>query len=381
MPAVGRGQRDATVRSLTPRARDGTRSCVSQAPGGVAVERIAAVDLFCGAGGLTHGLQLAGVPVVAGVDLDPACRYPYEANNGAQFIERDIHQLSAAELQALFGDARFTVLAGCAPCQPFSTYTQRYAGRGADGRWGLLYEFSRLATATRPDVIAMENVPSLQRHAVFADFAAALERRGYWVRHAVVESWRYGVPQVRRRLVMLASRHGPLALVEPTHAQPRTVRQVIGRMERLAAGEAARRDPVHVASRLSAQNLRRIRASSPGGTWREWPPELIADCHRADSGRTFGGVYGRMSWDAPAPTITTQCYGYGNGRFGHPSQDRAISLREAALLQSFPRRYAFVPEGEAVSIRVVGRLIGNAVPVALGRAVGASIRAHLEGLR
>lgn len=129
---------------------------------------------------------------------------------------------------------------------------------------------------------------------------------------------------------------------------------------------------------MSEINLKRIRASKPGGTWRDWPKKLVADCHKEGSGKTYPSVYGRMEWNKPAPTMTTQCYGYGNGRFGHPEQDRAISLREAAVIQGFPRDYKFIERGASVEFRTLGRMIGNAVPVGLGQAIAKSIKAHLE---
>lgn len=343
-------------------------------------KNIACVDLFCGAGGLTHGFVLEGVPVVAGIDIDPACRFSYEANNSAKFVERDISKVTTAELNQLFGDADLKVLAGCAPCQPFSTYAQRYGLDGKDGRWGLLYQFARLAQGSMPDIIAMENVPTVAKHEVFHDFVDTLKRLGYNVWFDVVDSSHYGVPQTRRRLVLLASRHGEIRMIEPTIDKPKTVRQAIGHLGALSAGEAAPRDKLHVSAALSEKNLKRIKASKPGGTWRDWPDYLVADCHRAESGRTYPGVYGRMEWDKPAPTMTTQCYGFGNGRFGHPEQDRAISLREAAILQSFPRDYAFIPQDGEVSFKVLGRLIGNAVPVDLGRAIARSINQHLASV-
>ncbi len=342
--------------------------------------KVSCVDLFCGAGGLTHGFVLEGLPVAAGIDLDPACRFPYEANNQARFVERDISKVTTKELKALFGDADLTILAGCAPCQPFSTYAQRYELDGKDGKWGLLYEFARLAKGAKPDVITMENVPTVVKHEVFHDFVDTLKRLGYKVWFDVVDSTHYGVPQTRRRMVLLASKHGDIEMIGPTHEKPRTVRQAIGRLRPLRAGESAPRDKLHVTSTLSKKNLQRIRASKPGGTWRDWPDHLVADCHRAESGRTYPGVYGRMEWNKPAPTMTTQCYGFGNGRFGHPEQHRAISLREAAILQSFPRNYAFVPEDGEVSFKVLGRLIGNAVPVDLGRAIARSISKHLASV-
>lgn len=341
--------------------------------------KIACVDLFCGAGGLTHGFVLEGLPVVAGIDMDPACRYPYEANNRARFIERDISTVTESELSALFGYAEVKVLAGCAPCQPFSTYAQRYSLDG-NGKWGLLYEFARLAAGTKPDVITMENVPTVAKHAVFHDFVDTLEKLGYHVWHGVVDSSHYGVPQARRRMVLLASRYGKIEIVPPTRETPKTVWEAIGRLRPLQAGETAPRDRLHAASSLTEINLQRIRASRPGGTWRDWPQHLVAECHRGESGRTYPSVYGRMEWDKPAPTMTTQCYGFGNGRFGHPEQDRAISLREAAILQSFPRDYAFVPKGGEVSFSTLGRLIGNAVPVDLGRAIARSIDIHLSSV-
>jgi DNA (cytosine-5)-methyltransferase 1 len=343
------------------------------------VTKISCVDLFCGAGGLTHGFILEGLPVVAGIDLDPACRFPYESNNRkARFVQRDIGEVTVDELDALFGDADLTILAGCAPCQPFSTYAQRYELDGKDGKWGLLYQFARLAKGSMPDVITMENVPTVAKHEVFHDFVDTLAQLGYEVWFDVVDSSRYGVPQTRRRMVLLASKHGRVEMIPPTHQKPKTVRQAIARLRPLRAGESAPRDKLHVTSTLSKTNLKRIQSSKPGGTWRDWPYRLVADCHRVKSGRTYPGVYGRMEWDKPAPTMTTQCYGFGNGRFGHPEQDRAISLREAAILQSFPRDYVFISPEVGVNFTLLGRLIGNAVPPDLGRAIARSIKRHLK---
>ena len=314
---------------------------------------------------------------MAGIDMDPACRFPYETNNQAQFIERDISTVTKDELSSLFGDAEVKVLAGCAPCQPFSSYAHRYA-LDEQGKWGLLYEFARLAKATNPDIITMENVPTVAKHAVFHDFVDTLKKLNYHVWYGVINSSLYGVPQARRRMVLLASKLGKIEIIPPTHDTPRTVREAIGSLPALKAGESAPRDKLHVSSSLSEKNLQRIRKSMPGGTWRDWPKHLVAECHRESSGQTYPSVYGRMEWDKPAPTMTTQCFGFGNGRFGHPEQDRAISLREAAILQSFPRKYKFVANGCEVQMKVLGRLIGNAVPVELGRAIARSINRHLK---
>ena len=337
---------------------------------------VACIDLFCGAGGLTHGLIRAGIPVVAGVDLDEACRHPFEANNNARFIAKGIENVKPSDLIKLYDDAEIRILAGCAPCQPFSTYSQRYDTLTSP-RWPLLYQFARLVRSVRPHVVTMENVPMVEKHAVFDDFVATLRRLGYAVWQDVVDCTYYGLPQTRRRMVILASAIGPIELIAPTHKKARSVKDAIGKLPAIAAGNAHKDDALHVSSKLSDLNLRRIRISRPGGTWRDWPQRLIAECHRKDTGRTYPGVYGRMTWEDPAPTITTQFYGFGNGRFGHPEQDRAISLREGAILQGFPKNYSFVPEGCPTHFKVLGRMIGNAVPVVLGEAIGQSIAAHL----
>lgn len=340
------------------------------------MSRVACIDLFCGAGGLTHGLIQAGIPVVAGIDVDAACRYPFEANNNARFISKDIKNVKPADLKKLYGDAEIRILAGCAPCQPFSAYSQRYDTLTSP-RWPLLYQFARLIKSVRPDVVTMENVPLVEKHAVFDDFVSTLRRLGYNVWQGVVDCTQYGLPQTRRRMVILASVIGPIEPIAPTHEKPQTVKDAIGKLPAIEAGSAHKNDAFHMSSRLSDLNLERIRASRPGGTWRDWPKRLVAECHRKETGRTYPGVYGRMTWDDPSPTITTQFYGFGNGRFGHPEQDRGISLREGAILQGFPKDYAFVPEGGPTHFKVLGRMIGNAVPVVLGEAIGQSIAAHL----
>jgi DNA (cytosine-5)-methyltransferase 1 len=224
----------------------------------------------------------------------------------------------------------------------------------------------------------MENVPQLLDHEVFDDFITALD--GFDVWWDIIECAQYRVPQTRKRLVLLASRFGPITLLPPPALidEPPTVREAISHLAPLGAGDSDPNDPLHSASRLTDINLRRIRASKPGGTWRDWDESLVAQCHRRESGDTYPSVYGRMEWDEPAPTITTQSFGYGNGRFGHPEQDRAISLREAAILQTFPDTYDFLPAGERARFSVLGRLIGNAVPVRIGEVVAESLLNHLR---
>jgi DNA (cytosine-5)-methyltransferase 1 len=339
---------------------------------------ISCIDLFCGLGGLTHGLIKGGVQVVAGIDIDPQCRFPYESNNDALFVQQDVSDLSGSQLADIFGDGTLRLLAGCAPCQPFSTYSRKGRQERQDTKWVLVSDFGRLVRETQPDFVTMENVPQLLEHEVFKDFLKNLE--GYATSCSIVDCVQYGVPQTRKRLVLLASRFGPVELVPPIFSRRSctTVREAISHLPALAAGCSDPNDPLHTASSLSDLNLRRIRASKPGGTWHDWDASLLAPCHRKKSGQTYASVYGRMKWDAPAPTITTQCFGYGNGRFGHPEQDRAISLREAAILQTFPENYRFLAPGERVCFSKLGRLIGNAVPVQIGEVVAQSLLAHVQ---
>lgn len=341
---------------------------------------ISAVDLFCGAGGLTHGLARAGINVTAGYDLDEACRYAFERNNRpAKFYAVDVAALTGEMLTAALPAGDLRLLAGCAPCQPFSTYSLGKA-RSDDIKWSLLTQFGRLVAEVEPDLVTMENVPKLRGHAIFARFKRTLTKLGYHVWDDVVDCVDYGVPQTRKRLVLLASRLGELQLRprDPRRDKRRHVHHVIGKMAPIDAGAISDGDPLHTASAVHPVNLRRLKASHPGGTWKDWDEDLVAECHRSDSGSTFVGVYGRMSWDAPSPTITTQFYGFGNGRFGHPTQDRALSLREGAMLQTFPPTYRFVEAGQPVYFKSIGRMIGNAVPVRLGQVIGESIVQHVE---
>lgn len=343
-----------------------------------------AVDLFCGAGGLTHGLLDAGIPVVAGYDTDESCRFPFEKNNApAVFHNKDVGELKGEDLANHYPEGSVRILVGCAPCVTFSRYTQRL-NRSRNPKWSLLRQFARLVQELEPDIISMENVPELQYHSIFEEFLRLLRREGYHFssepESRLVYCPDYGIPQQRSRLVILASRLGSIEMIPATHRSKdhRTVRDALSRLPRLNAGEQSARDRLHRASALSELNLRRIKHSKPGGSWRDWPEDLVAECHKAETGETYGSVYGRMEWDQPSPTITTQFYGFGNGRFGHPEQDRALTLREGAILQSFPRHYAFLKPRSKYAFKDVGRMIGNAVPVRLGKVIGKSIIAHLE---
>ena len=345
------------------------------------VKQIYAVDLFCGAGGLTRGLLDAGIKVRAGIDIDPFCEYPYEYNNDAKFLKKSVTDLKPDEIKVFYRKNTLKLLAGCAPCQTFSTYNLKARSKEEkDKKWFLLLEFARLVKEIQPELVTMENVPGLETQDVFQEFLTTLQSNGYNVKYQVVACEEYGIPQHRRRLVLLASKLGEIKLLSPQEfgATAMTVREAFKGLPALKHGEQCVSDPLHQSSKLSDRNLRRIQASKPGGTWRDWPKELVAKCHLKDSGNTYGSVYGRMEWDKPAPTMTTQFFGFGNGRFGHPEEDRAISLREGAIIQSFPRDYQFSKPEEAVCQRNIGRLIGNAVPVKLGEVIGKSLVAHVN---
>lgn len=347
------------------------------------MEKISAIDLFCGIGGLTYGLQRAGITVNAGIDIDDSCKYSFEANCKAKFITKDIQSITGTELNSLYGEKDKKILVGCAPCQPFSSYTYK-GDKQKDSRWQLLYEFSRLIKETNPIIVSMENVPTLlnfKTEPVFYNFVKELEDADYNVWYKVVYSPDYGIPQKRKRLVLLASKLGEIELLPPTHTPDNylTVKDAIGNFEELKSGETSKKDFIHKASKLSDKNIKRIKQSKPGGSWkRDWDDSLKLTCHTSEKGKTYVSIYGRMKWNEPSPTMTTFCTGIGNGRFGHPEQDRAISLREAAILQSFPKEYKFASSEDTLKFGKTSKHIGNAVPPKLGEVIGKSIIKHLE---
>lgn len=345
--------------------------------------RVSAVDLFCGAGGLTHGLLQAGVKVEAGIDIDKDAEFAFVSNNPtAKYYRWDVGQKRHyPEIEKLFGKSRYRLLAGCAPCQPFSKLTQAIDRHEC---WNLLKNFAALVTRIEPELVTMENVPELAERGqeVFDHFVTSLEKLDYHVDWKIVRCEEYGVPQLRRRLVLLASKLGELKVPQGRFSTPskwKTVRKTIGNLPPLESGEECPTDRLHVASLLSEMNLKRIKATKrDGGSRSDWPEELVLECHKKTSGERYYSIYGRMWWDRPSPTMTTLCTGIGNGRFGHPEQDRSITLREAALLQSFPRSYAFWPKDQVLNRGAVSRMIGNAVPPKLAKALGEAIIEHVS---
>ena len=331
-----------------------------------------AIDFFCGGGGLTSGLIGAGISVLGGYDSCPDYKDTYEKNNKAKFICADIRNVNAekiyGEFPAIKGKEDQLLFSGCAPCQPFSS--QRHA-KTVHKDVNLLVEFGRIVEAIKPAHVFVENVPGIRGKGkqVIDSFIYEKEKSGYLYDYKVVNAKDYGVPQNRQRFVLIASRFFKPTIPEGTFGAGktpyRTVRDAIAKFPEISAGGHNDSVPNHQASALSALNLERIQHTPhSGGDRRSWPPRLILKCHNnGHTGHT--DVYGRMDWDKVAPTLTARCYSLSNGRYGHPTQNRAISLREAAALQSFSDEYVFY--GTFVSI---GRQIGNAVPVKMAEVMG-----------
>ena len=324
--------------------------------------------------------------MVAGYDIDDKSKFAYEYNNDAKFILKDIKEIEDDEILALYPkDTDIKILIGCAPCQPFSSYSHKYQNNeNTLKKIDLLDYFGKQIELVQPDIVSMENVPQMEKREVFQRFRTLLEKNGYKVTFKVVYAPEYGVPQMRKRLLLLASKLGDISLLEPefnSESYP-TLRDAIENLPKIKAGETYAKDPLHRSRNMSTLNLKRIQQSKPGGTWRDWDEDLLLEAYKKESGQSFGSVYGRLEWDKPANTITTQFPGIGNGRFGHPEQDRALSLREGALLQTFPSNYQFVSpkQGGNYPIGQVALQIGNAVPPKLGEIIGRSIIKHLEEL-
>jgi DNA (cytosine-5)-methyltransferase 1 len=338
-------------------------------------------DFFSGCGGTSAGLRRAGMTPVLAIDFDREAAQTYQLNfPRATFICEDVRALLTSDLERFFDRPRRTptLLSACAPCQPFSR--QNRQKRESDRRATLLSEIHRFVRRFRPELLVIENVPGLgasnsNGESPFSDLVEFIEALGYFHQSKILRAQDFGVPQSRERLILVASQFGPVSFPSPTHgAGDRpflTVRDAIAHFPPISAGETEESIPNHRSSALSQKNLERIRATAPESGRLTWSEELKLRCHIGLHG--FTDVYGRMSWDRPAPAMTTRCISLSNGRFGHPDQDRAISIREAAALQTFEDDFVFVG-----SINGMARQIGNAVPVQLAHAVGSCLIEHVR---
>jgi DNA (cytosine-5)-methyltransferase 1 len=317
--------------------------------------------------------------ILGGLDLDTEAAATYRLNfPQAAFIERDIRKVDPLEISDAMRrmPGSRLLISACAPCQPYTNF-HRKSSRRAEQRT-LLLRLLPFIDHLRPEFVLVENVPGLHKvrgASTFNRFVASLQRRGFYVAWLIVDCRDYGVPQRRRRLVLLASQLGEVEMPAPTHGSGSgllphsTVRDWIAHFPVIADGETHDEVPNHQAAKLTDLNLRRMRATPIGGGRSDWPEALRLECHREHRGHS--DVYGRLSWDAPAPVLTTKCTSISNGRYGHPDQDRPISVREAAALQTFPDDFRFVGR-----IKSATRQVGNAVPVRLAQAVGAALINH-----
>lgn len=336
--------------------------------------RPSAIDLFAGAGGATQGLSDAGFDVVGAVEFEADAAESYRLNHpSTRLWQQDIRSLRASEMLAelRLQAGELTLLKACPPCQGFSSLAE---GRSSvdDARNDLVGHTVRFVRAFRPKAVLLENVPGLARDARSFALVDALERLGYQVRQYIVDAQRFGVPQRRRRFILIAVR-GRRKSVLPEQLEPLDLDALEGRVTvRSAFSELATQvnadDPLSEARVLSPVMLQRVRALPEGGSRFDLPNHLAVACHTRLEKREATAAYGRMKWDEPSPTMTTRCTSPSSGRFFHPVEDRAITLREAASLQTFPATYAFA--GSRGSIE---RQIGNAVPVRMARKIAEQV--------
>jgi len=334
---------------------------------------VIAVDLFCGAGGLTRGLLDAGIEVKKGVDVNSKFKKTYEENNpGTAFISKDVSQLSKDDiLLDVDRQNNYFLLAGCAPCQPFSRINRKNLRK--DSRKSLLLEFGRIVQETKPDFIFIENVPGLatgKGRKIFEKFKKNLDNMNYFYLYKVVDAKDYGVPQKRRRLILIASNQGLVNFPEKTHGKKEplnpyvTVRETISKYPSIRDGHKHKTVLNHETRLLFEINRKRMELTKKdGGSRKDLPDALKLKCHLEHEGHA--DVYGRMRWDDVAPTLTCKCTSISNGRFGHPTQRRGISVREAAALQTFRDDYIFY---ETLSVNTL--MVGNAVPPLLAKRFG-----------
>ena len=344
-----------------------------------------AVDFFCGGGGMSLGMTRAGIDVVAALDNDPLCRETYIENHpNPEFILSDITKTPVSILTERAAVARnddAMLFIGCSPCQYWSIVNGwRDSDRKAKSRESknLLRDFIKFVDYYRPGFVTVENVRGIEKHPAdsgLAELQDFFTQNGYVYKSRVVVMSDYSVPQTRRRFVLIASRMlGEITLPPHSSDSPLTVADCIGKesnLPKINAGEVAANDPMHRAASLSDINLHRLRLTGEGDGRENWRTldELQINAYRGKPADFFRENYGRMSWNKPAPTITTRFYSLSCGRFGHPEQDRAISLREGAMLQTFPKKYKF----KTINFATTGRLIGNAVPPKFAEHLGRTI--------
>lgn len=347
---------------------------------------IKAVDFFCSGGGMSYGLQKAGIEILAGIDFDKNCEATYKANiKNAEFILADVFDLKEADLEnrlSLQKNDDNLLLIGCSPCQFWSIInTDKKKSKETKN---LLKEFRRFVEYFSPGYVVVENVPgvlSKKKQSGLSGLINWLKKNKYKVHYDIHEVSDYGVPQNRKRFTLIANRVTKREIAPIKSERRLTVRDVIGVENGFPAvchGNRDSSDFMHTVAGLEEINIQRLlRTEKNGGTRISYADieELAPNCHKNDS-VNFKDTYGRMWWDRPSPTITTKFFSISNGRFAHPEEDRAISLREGAVLQSFPKNYLF----RTTSIEKTARMIGNAVPPKYAESIGSAIiQNHCNG--
>ena len=342
--------------------------------------KLKAVDFFCGGGGMSYGMQKAGVDVLAGVDFEPACKATYEANvEGAKFIQADVFELKEKQLQKELGlkkNDKNLLLIGCSPCQFWSIInTDKEKSKKSKN---LLIEFERFVKYFNPGYVVVENVPGVLRkkeESGLEAFIDWLESKKYKVHFEVHNTNDYGVPQSRKRFTLVANRIGKEEIFpNKDNGKKLTVRDVLGLengFPKIKAGHKDETDLRHSAAGISELTLRRLKkVKKDGGNRLSFAndPELQLDCF-VGRDHSHKDTFGRLWWDKASPTITTKFFSVSNGRFVHPEENRALSLREGATLQSFPKDFKFIGTSHAA----IARLIGNAVPPEYAKRIGTAI--------
>jgi DNA (cytosine-5)-methyltransferase 1 len=354
-----------------------------------------ALDLFSGAGGLTVGLKRAGFRVVAALDVDSEATKTYSANHRRTILfNRDIRDVAGKDILRASGVDHIDLIAGCPPCQGFSSLTSKY--KRGDPRDRLLLEMGRLIKELRPAIVMMENVPGLSNKGilVLSQFVRDLKSLGYEVTYAILQVADYGVPQTRRRLVLLAGKHFRIPLPTATHSADPVKHSGLKAWKTLADVLKQSKSPVtlsfarknggprkfnwHVVRDLTPISIARLKALSEGSDRRDLPEHLRPTCHK-DSDEGFQNVYGRLSWNQTPPTITGGCTTPCKGRFGHPAELRTLSVREAAAIQTFPREYVFATDFMDAACDLVGNALPCDFAYAISRACLTRYETHLRG--
>lgn len=332
---------------------------------------------------MSYGMQQAGVKILAGIDVDQSCEATYKANiKGAEFILADVFSLQVNDLEQkllLKKNDDDLILIGCSPCQFWSIInTDRTKSKKSKN---LLKEFRRFVEYFNPGYVVVENVPGVlqkEKESGLSDFIKRLKKNKYTVHFKIHEVSEYGVPQHRKRFTLIANRVSGTELEPiPIPGEKLTVRDVIGEhngFPKVAAGHKDLSSFMHTVAGLQEISIKRLAITEKdGGSRMSYAHDetLVPECHKNDT-INFKDTYGRMWWDRPSPTITTKFYSVSNGRFAHPEENRAISLREGAILQSFPKEYIFI----APSIEKTARMIGNAVPPKYAEAIAWAIIAN-----